>query len=45
MLRKWLGTMLYCDHVPLKVIHPRLGHADMRTTAQWYYSHTIAGSA
>jgi integrase len=36
MLRKWLGTMLYYERVPLKVIQQRLGHADMRTTARWY---------
>ena len=36
MLRKWLGTMLYYEGVPLKVIQQRLGHADMRTTARWY---------
>jgi integrase len=36
MLRKWLGTMLYYERVPLKVIQQRLGHADMRTTAKWY---------
>jgi len=35
-LRKWLGTMLYYEHVPIKVIQQRLGHADMRTTARWY---------
>ncbi len=35
-LRHWTGTMLFYEHVDLKTIQSRLGHADTRTTANWY---------
>jgi len=35
-LRHWAGTMLHYEGVDLKTIQSRLGHADMKTTANWY---------
>ena len=35
-LRHWAGTMLHYENVDLKTIQSRLGHADSRTTANWY---------
>ena len=35
-LRHWTGTMLFYERVDLKTIRSRLGHADVRTTANWY---------
>ncbi len=35
-LRHWAATMLYYEGVDLKTIQCRLGHADMKTTANWY---------
>ncbi|MGA2610224.1 MAG: tyrosine-type recombinase/integrase [Terriglobia bacterium] len=35
-LRHWAGTMLFYENVDVKTIQSRLGHADFRTTANWY---------
>ena len=35
-LRHWAGTMLHYEGVDIKTIQSRLGHADARTTANWY---------
>ena len=35
-LRHWSGTMLFYENVDVKTIQSRLGHADFRTTANWY---------
>ena len=35
-LRYWAGTRLHYEGVDLKTIQSRLGHADARTTANWY---------
>jgi integrase len=35
-LRHWAGTMLHQEGVDIKTIQSRLGHADFRTTANWY---------
>ena len=35
-LRHWSGTMLFYENADVKTIQTRLGHADFRTTANWY---------
>lgn len=35
-LRHWAGTMLYYEGMDVKTIQSRLGHADCRTTENWY---------